>query len=78
MPVTRARANVDQHALTRWAHLTEAQSTEFRQAYAGFLSVGVDVRTMVAPPLEGARGCLLCGVSRVEAKSSERGDIWGR
>lgn len=62
----------------RWTHVTGAEQQELRRAYAAMLRERTERPVPIAPPDDGVRGCITCGVGSVMEVPSKRDEVWGQ
>lgn len=63
-------------ASARWAHVGQEQRQALRDGFAAMLRARTERPRTYAPPTDGPRGCLLCGVGTVVALPSRSTEVW--
>lgn len=73
-----ARAPGTPASFARWAHVSAEQKQELRDAAAGLLARRVETPVDVLAPSDDGKpsGCLLCGVSAVQALRADAASVW--
>lgn len=73
-----ARAPGTPASFARWAHVSAEQKQELRDATAGLLARRVETPVDVLAPSDDGKssGCLLCGVSAVQALRADAASVW--
>jgi len=61
----------------RWAHVSEELTRRVAETYREVVHRRSEVPAPFAPPQDGARGCLFCGVGTLVAKPSKAPLAWG-
>lgn len=70
-----ARAGIA--ASQRWGHVPGVLHRDAAAAHRELIHRRYETIGPVAPPEDGAAGCLLCGVGHVTGRGSDRTEIWG-
>jgi hypothetical protein len=71
-------ADLDTCARSRWSHTSKEEYTRVADAYKAHLVQRLEFPINVAPPADGERGCLSCGVGTVETLPSNAATVWGK